>query len=349
MRNFFRGRRLAAAVIAALTIAGPIALTAQPSSAALTNGEDLGVNLQVAQATANPTGPTEITWQDASATVRQGYATLLRVQVTNAGAVPELLGGSVAVNTGGRVDGGFEALSSACSVNGAGATDVVTCTYGLLLPGASTPFYEIPVATPTTGTLTHTATIPNEALGLPVGAEAPDTDTVKTTVTSNSGYGFVTAGETISYNNGSIDVSLTAPNDMGGGGAFVNIYQGDASDSTCGASPCRTAEARTDWVQVGGTAPTAGDPFKVAVHYPGRQTCNGAEFGGTCNPLYFLGTGVTAGPAQPIPFCLSGEGVAVANPDPCIYDINPVAGSGGERTILVAILEDSGFPIPFLG
>jgi hypothetical protein len=350
MRTIFRGRRLAAAVVAALTIAGPIALTAQPTAAETTNGEDLGVNLQVAQATANPTGPTEITWQDSSATVRQGTATLLRVQVSNAGLLPSPLlgGGSVAVNTGGRVDTGFAALSSACSVNGSGATDVVTCTYGQLQSGATTPFFEIPVATPSTGTLTHTATIPNELLGLPLGTEAPDTDTVSTTVTADSGYGFLTEGESYTYNNGSINVTFTAPNDLGGGGAFVNIYQANGSDSTCGATQCAAVEARTDWVQVGGTAPTADDPFRVSIHYPGvQQTCNGVGFPSGCNQVYFLGTGVQAGPAELIPACAAGGGIAHADPDPCVYNILPTGT--GERTFLVAILEDAGFPIPILG
>jgi hypothetical protein len=344
MRTIFRGRRLAAAVVAALTIASPIVLTAQPTSAEATNGEDLGVNLQVAQATANPTGPTEITWQDGSATVRQGTATLLRVQVSNAGLLPSpLLGGSVSVNTGGRVDTGFQALSSACSVNGAGATDVVTCSYGQLPLGGTTPFFEIPVATPSTGTLTHTATIPNELLGLPLGTEAPDSDTVTTTVTANSGYGFVTEGETITYNNGSIDVTFTAPDDLGGGGVFVNIYQGNGSDSTCGENQCAAVEARTDWVQVGGTAPTAGDPFQVSIRYPGvKQTCNGVA--GPCNEIFFLGTGVQAGAAAPIAACVSD---GVADPDPCVDEIIP--SGTGERTFVVALLEDSGFPIPILG
>ena len=347
-------RRIAAAAVAALSIAGPIVLTAGTSSAAVTNGEDFGVDLQVAQATANPTGPTEITWQDGGATVRQGTATLLRVQVTNAGVVPQVLDSSVSVDTGGRVDTGYEQLPSACSVDGTGATDVVTCAVsGLLLPGAATPYFEIPVATPTTGTLTHTASIPNELLGLPLGAEAPDTDTVTTTVTAGSGYGFITEGETIAYNNGSINVSLTAPNNLGGGGVFVNLYQGNGSDSTCGTGPCATVEARTDWVQVSGTAPTANDPFKVSINYPGvQQTCNGVGFPSGCNPLYFLGTGIQAGPAEQIPACAGfspapGGGVPHADPDPCLYGMSP-AGNGS-IVYLVAILEDSGFPLPLLG
>ena len=355
MRTIFRGRRLAAAVVAALTIAGPIALTAQPTAAETTNGEDLGVNLQVAQATANPTGPTEITWQDGSATVRQGTATLLRVQVTNAGLLPApVLGnGSVSVNTGGRVDTGFLALSSACSVNGSGATDVVTCAYGQLQQGASSPFFEIPVATPTAGTLTHKATIPNELLGLPLGTEAPDSDTVTTSVTADSGYGFLTESESYTYNNGSINVTFTAPNNLGGGGVFVNIYQGNGSDSTCGASQCAAVEARTDWVQVGGTAPTADDPFLVSINYPGvQQTCAGVGYPSGCNPLYFFGTGVQAGAAEQIPACASyspspGGGVAHADPDPCLYGMNP-AGNGSV-IYLVAILEDAGFPLPLIG
>ena len=346
-------RRLAAAAVAAFTIAGPIALTAEVSSAGTTNGEDYGVDLQVAQATANPNGPTEITWQDSSATVRQGYATLLRVKVSNAGLLPQLLPSSVAVNTGGRVDTGYEQLPSACSVNGAGATDIVTCSFSGLQSGGSTPYFEIPVATPTAGTLTHTATIPNELLGLPIGAEAPDSDTVTTTVTAGSGYGFITEGETFSWSNGSVNASLTAPQNLGGGGAFVNIYQGNGSDSTCGSGPCASVEARTDWVQVGGTAPTASDPFKVTINYPGvQQTCNGVGYPSGCNPLFFLGTGIQAGPAEQIPACATfspapGGGVAHADPDPCIYGMSP-AGNGS-IVYLVAILEDSGFPLPLPG
>jgi hypothetical protein len=344
-------RKLLAALAATVgLVAGPIAL-AESSSAAITNGEDIGIAIAVAQATANPSGPTEITWQS-SATVRQGTATLLRVQAQNAGAVPQL-SGSISVNTGGQVDEAFEALSGACSVDGSGATDVVSCSYGLLLPGASSPLFEIAVATPTTGTLTHTASVPNETLGLPLGTEAPDTATATTTVTSGSGYGFITEGEKISFNNGSINVSLTAPQNLGGGGAFVNLYQGNGSDSTCGATSCASVEARTDWVQVGGTAPTASDPFRVSVNYPGvMQTCNGVGYPSGCNPLYFLGTGIQAGTAEQIPACAGfspapGGGTPNANPDPCIYGLGP-AGNGSV-TYLVAILEDSGFPIPLIG
>lgn len=344
-------RRLAAAAVAVATIAGPVALTAEAGSAATANVEDYGVDLQVAQATANPTGPTEITWQDGGATVRQGTGTLLRVRVTNTGALPQLLPSSVTVNTDGRVDTNFE-LPAACSVNSAGATDIVRCTFSGLQPGTSTRYFEIPVNTPTTGTLTHTARIPNELLGLPLAPEAPDSDSVTTTVTANSGYGFVSEGETIGFNNGSINVSLTAPQNLGGGGAFVNIYQGSGSDSTCGTGPCADVEARTDWVQVGGTAPTSGDPFRISINYPQvQQKCNGVGFPSGCNPLYFLGTGVQAGPAELIPACASfspsGNGAAIADPDPCIYGMGP-AGNGSV-TYLVAILEDSGFPLPLLG
>ena len=349
MRKVFGGRRLFAAIVATATIAGPVALTAQTSSASPLNVADLGVTLQVAQATQNPLlGGTTITWQG-TATVNPGEGTLLRASMSNDGAIPQS-DATLTVNTGGTVDPDFD-LDPACSASGS----TVTCAFGSLAAGQSSPPVYIGVETGAATSLAHSATVgafPGETVQLPLAQESPDSASATTTV-ADSGYAFLTDGESAEFasSDGDVKSSFTVPEGTtNGGGVFVHLYEGNGSDSLCGTSLCRAAEARADFVQVGGTPATVENPYLVSVEYP-KQNCAGKGLGSKCNPIYHQKTGTTAGLATLTANCAEyhpngNVSDTDANPDPCVY--GRPGGSSGEIKFLLAVLEDIGFPIPQL-
>jgi hypothetical protein len=350
MRKVLGGRRLAVAVIAALTIGGPIALTAQTSAANPLNVADLGVTLQVAQATQNPlTGGTTITWQG-SATVNPGQGTLLRASMSNDGALSQS-DATLTVNTGGDVDPNYD-LDPACSVS---APTTVTCSFGTLAAGQSSPFVYIAVETGAATSLAHQAGVsafPGETVQLPLAPESPDSASASTTV-ANSGFAFLTDGESASFTSADSDVNTVfslPQNATNGGGVFVHLYEGNATDTTCGLSPCYAPEARADFVQVGGTPITKENPLRAAVTYLQiKQTCNGLGGGSGCNPIYFLKTAQTLGIATQVPKCstYAPNGITpYASSDPCVYGLARIDGS---VQYLIALLDDIGFPIPLLG
>jgi hypothetical protein len=352
MRKALGGRRLLAAIVATVTIAGPVALTAQTSAANPLNVADLGVTLEVAQATQNPlTGGTSITWQS-TATVNPGQGTLLRARISNDGAIPQSAA-TLTVDTGGNVDPDFD-LDPACSATTA---TTVTCSFGDLAAGQSSPYVHIGVETGAAPTLAHSAGVsafPGEAVQLPLAPESPDTASASTT-TAVSGFAFITDGESVSFTSSDSDVqtTLTAPvGGTNGGGFFVHLYEGDAGDTVCGLSPCYGAEARADFVQVGGTPIAKENPLRATVTYPQvKQTCNGLGGGSGCNPIHFLKTGQTLGVAPQVPKCSTyapGGGTPYASADPCVYGLGRPQGQGGTVTYLIALLEDIGFPIPKL-
>ena len=347
MRKAFGGRRLLAAIVATATIAGPVALTAQTSAASPLNVADLGVTLQVAQATQHPLlGGTTITWQN-TATVNPGQGTLLRASMANDGTLPQS-DATLTVNTGGTVDPNYD-LDPACSASGS----TVTCAFGSLAAGQSSPTVYIGVETGAATSLAHSASVaafPGEALQLPLAQESPDSASATTNV-SNSGYAFLTDGETASFasSDGDVKSTFTVPaGTTNGGGVFVHLYKGNGSDSLCGTAVCQAAEARADFVQVGGTPATVENPYLISVEYP-KGNCAGRGGGSACNPIYHQKTGTTFGVATLTANCAQYHPNGTvsdtdANPDPCVYG-RPSGGSG-EIRFLIAVLEDIGFPIP---
>jgi hypothetical protein len=336
-----------AAIVATATMAGPIALTAQTSGAHPLNVADLGVSLVVAQATEHPLlGGTTITWQG-SATVNPGQGTLLGATISNDGAIAQS-DATLTVDTGGTVDPNFD-LHPACTAT---TSSTVTCSFGELAAGQSSPFVHIAVETGAATSLQHHAAVsasPGESLQVPLAQESPDSASASTTVAS-SGFAFITDGESTSFTSGDNDVTTTFALPAGatdGGGMFVHLYEGDASDTSCGLSPCYAPEARADFVQVGGTPVSKENPVRVSVTYPQvKQTCNGLGGGSGCNPIHYLKTGQTLGPAPAVPKCSTytpGGGTPYASADPCVYGLDRVDGS---VVYLIALLEDIGFPIP---
>jgi hypothetical protein len=353
MRKVLGGRRLLAAIVATLTVAGPVALTARTSAANPLNVADLGVTLQVAQATQHPLlGGTTIEWQS-TATVNPGEGTLLRASIANDGTLPQS-DATLTVDTGGTVDPDYD-LDPACSAT---SSVTVTCSFGSLAAGQSSPTVHIAVETGAATSLIHTATVaafPGETLQLPLAQESPDSASATTTV-ADSGYAFLTDGESAEFASadGAVKTTFTVqPGTTNGGGAFVHLYEGNGSDSICGTTFCQAAEARADFVQVGGTPATVETPFIVAVEYP-KQNCAGRGGGSSCNPIYHQKTGTTFGLATNTANC-SGENFYHPNgevahphaiPDPCVY--GRPKGDSGEVRFLIAVLEDIGFPIPQL-
>lgn len=359
MRNLFSARRLMAAAVAALSIGGPIALSAQPSQADIAPVADVSASLEVAQATTNPlTGGTTIGWQK-SASVNPGLGTLLRARIDNVGLLP-VLSASITIAPGRKLAPNFT-LDPACVVIAGATADTVTCSYGTLAAGTSTPYVYVPATMPATGTVTSVATTSASPDGIvQLTPNANDSASVTSTAT-NSGYAFLTDGQSASFHSadGKVDSSFTVPaGTTKGGGVFVRLYEGNGSDTTCGSTLCNAPEARADFVQVGGTPVTTDNPFRMAVSYSVKQTCNGLGYGSNCNPIYFLKTAQTAGVANQVQKCVSGyapnssnlTGVK-ANPDPCLYSLGRHGDLDADDpvTYYLALKDDIGFPIPIVG
>ncbi|MDQ1372830.1 MAG: hypothetical protein QOJ09_168 [Actinomycetota bacterium] len=351
-------RKFLAVLVACAAIGGPVALGARPSQADVAPVADAAVSLQVAQATANSVGQTTINWQS-SATVTPAKGTLLRARIDNVGLVP-LFSETLTVNPGAKLAPNFT-IDPACTVTTGATSDTVTCTYGSLAAGASTPYVYVPATMPSTGTITSTASTAASPDGVvQLTPDANDSASVTSTA-ANSGYAFVTDGQSATFHSADAKVDETFSVPTGatkGGGVFVRLYEGDASDTTCGTTTCYTPEARADFVQVGGTPATVDNPFRIAVGYATKQTCNGLGYGSSCNPIFYLKTGQTAGVAQLVQKCTSGYSSNNPNatgvkaiPDPCVYSL----GRHGDLdtddpvTYYIALLDDIGFPIPVLG
>lgn len=350
MRKLIGGRRLLTAVITAVSLTAPIALTTQITAADPLNVGDLGVELQVAQATAAPSGETQITWQN-SADVRAGTGTALRARIYNAGSLPQ---SSVVlnINTGSRVDPDFD-LANGCSVSAGLLADTVSCAVGSLSAGQSSPWFDVAVDTPLLGITFHSTSgtaFPGELISLPLAQEAPDSGSATTSASPTSGYAVLTDGESATYNDSQVNETFAVPEGTTNGGAvFVHLYRGDGSDSTCGTGPCYGPEARADFVQIGGTTASAENPFVMEVVYP-KQSCAGIGSGSSCNPIYHQKTATTSGPAVLTSNCVNYHPNGAvsdvdANPDPCVYG-RPVVG--GNIRFKIALYTDIGFPIPGL-
>ena len=346
-------RRLLAAFVAVAAIGGPLAYAAQPSGAdILPPVSDTGLTLQVARATLTSSGATAITWQNA-ATITPTKDTLVRAQFFNDGTVGQL-SATLTIHVGGKLDPGFP-VAAPCTVTAGSTSDTVTCSYGSVAAGQSEPWVYLAVATGTATSITTTASETAVPDGLAsIAADNDETGSVLTSVTS-SGFAFLTDGQSLTFNSADGNVTETFSVPAGatnGGGVFVHLYEGDGSTSTCGTSgPCYTPMAKADFVQVGGTAAVASNPFTDIVGYPNvKQTCNGLGGGSGCNPIYYLATGITAGAAVQVPKCSTyapGGGTPYASSDPCIYTLTHVGA--GASTYSIALLKDIGFPIPRLG
>lgn len=351
MRNFFRGRRLAAAVIAALSITGPMALMGGTSSADPLNVADLGVEIQVGQAVVAPGGEPTLTWQDV-AQVRPNGGTVIRAKADNTALLPQA-SMTLTVNLGAARDTDYTVHGCQGTLT-LGATQV-TCTTGLA--ATTTGWVYIGVKTGAAGSsVTHTATVSGvlgEALQLPLAPEAADSDTAKTNVVANSQFVFLTDGESASRSGAGANQSFTVPaGATNGGGVFLRQYEDNGADSTCDGAPCYAIEARADFVQVGGTPVADSNPFRMTVHYPGTHlSCTGVGGGADqCNDLFFLRSGFTAGAATGVPRCAGyspDPSVAIAatseGRDPCIFMIRPA----GEASVTfhIALKKDIGFPL----
>lgn len=345
-------RRVLAALVAVAAIGGPLAYAAQPSGAdILPPVSDTGVVLQVAQATLTGSGATAITWQNA-ATINGSQDTLIRAQFINDGTLPQL-SATLTINAGGKLDPGFT-VDPGCSVTPGATSDTVTCSYGTVMGGQSEPFVNLAVQTASATSITSTASETAVPDGLvSVLSDGDETGSVTTTVL-NSGYAFLTDGQSLTFNStdGNVTETFSVPaGGTHGGGLFVHLYEGDGSTSTCGGTTsCYTPMARADFVQVGGTAPVASNPFTDIVGYPNvKQTCNGLGGGSGCNPIYYLSTGIAAGAAVLVPKCTTyaaSGGTPNASSDPCIYTLSHVGS--GSTTYYIALLTDPGFPIPRL-
>ena len=346
-------RRLLGAAVTAVTVAAPLALSAQPSQAdILPPVSDVGVSLQVAQATLNSVGQTVITWQNA-ATITPGKNTLLRAQFYNDGTIPQL-SATLTVDAGGKLAAGF--AIPGCTVSAGLTDDTVSCNYGTVMPGQAEPFVYIAVATGTAPSVTSIATQTATPDGLAtVAPDGDETATATTTVLANSGFAFLTDGQSVSFTSTDGEVSetfaLPAGATGGTGGVFVQLSEVSSAGTTCGGAACYAAEAKASFVQVGGSPVQASNPFTDAITYNNaKQTCNGLGGGSGCNPIYFLPTGVTAGAATQVPKCstygTNGAGTPNASSDPCVYDLTHT--TSGVTTYGIALLSDPGFPIPHL-
>lgn len=351
-RGRWWSRRLLAGVVAA-TIAGPLAL-AEPAPADPLNISDIGVDAEVAQATLAAPGQVDITWQD-EASVIPGTGTLVRARLYNDGLIPQL-DATLTIDAGGQLDPDF-AVDPACEVTEGAVSDTVTCEYGQLDAGASTPLVYVAVetgATPVVSTASGSAT-PDSLVPVEVIADDDETDSVTTTVSAPAGFAFLTDGEATSFTSASGNVRMTFAVPVGatnGGGYFVHLYEGDSSLVTCGVNSCYQPQARADFVQVGGTTePAPATPLRIGVTYPNiKQTCNGLGGPSGCNPIHYLPTGVVAGPAPKVPLCstYAPNGTnAFASSDPCLYGLTRT--TDGIVTYALAVLEDIGFPIPKIG
>ena len=345
-------RRLLAALVATAAIGGPLAYAAQPSGAdILPPVSDTGVTLQVAQATLSSTGATNITWQSA-ASINSAKDTLIRAQFFNDGTLPQL-SAVMTINAGGKLDPGFT-VDPGCSVSPGATSDTVTCSYGTVLGGQSEPFVYLAVQTGSASTINSSASETATPDGLvSLLSDGDETGSVTTTV-SNSGYAFLTDGQSLSFTStdGNVTETFSVPTGgTNGGGVFVHLYEGDGSTSTCGGTTaCYGSMAKADFAQVGGTPAVASNPFTDTIGYPNvKQTCNGLGGGSGCNPIYYLTTGVSSGPATLVPKCSTysaSGGTPNASSDPCIYTLAHTGS--GSTTYYIALLDDIGFPIPQL-
>lgn len=351
-RSHWWSRRLLAGAVAA-AIAAPFSL-AQPATANPLNVSDIGVDAEVAQATLSAPGQVDITWQE-SATVIPGTGTLVRARLYNDGAIPQL-DATLTISAGGQLDGDFD-LDPACVAVDGLVSDTVVCKFGQLDAGASTPFVNVAVEVGAAATIVTTASgtaTPDSLVPVEVVADDDETDSVTTTTSTDTGFAFLTDGESTSFTSasGNVKESFAVPQGAtSGGGFFVHLYEGDSSPATCGGGPCYQPQARADFVQVGGTSqPQPSNPLRMTVSYPNVQsTCNGLAYPG-CNPLYYLPTGVTGGPAALTPPCSTYKpnGTnAFASSDPCVYAVS--ASLSGARTWSIALIDDIGFPIPKIG
>ena len=342
-------RRLLAGVVAAV-IAVPLSL-AQPAPADPLNVSDIGVDAEVAQATLAEPGQVDITWQD-EATILPGTGTLVRARLYNDGAIPQL-DASLTIAGGGQLDPDF-ALDPACDAVQGLLSDTVVCDFGQLDPGESTQYVYAAIEAGTVSPIVTTATgsgTPDSVIPVEVVADDDETDSVTTNVVAQSGFAFLTDGESTSFasTSGNVHETFAVPSGAtNGGGFFVHLYEGDSSLATCGGVACYQPQARADFVQVGGTTePQPTNPLRMSVTYPNvKQTCNGLAYPG-CNPIHYLPTGVTAGDAALVPACSSytpNGTKAVASHDPCVYGVS--ASGNGARTWAIALIDDIGFPIP---
>ena len=347
-RSQWWSRRLLAGAVAA-TIAVPLSL-AGPATADPLNISDIGVDAEVAQATLSSPGQVDITWQE-SATVIPGTGTLVRARLYNDGAIPQL-DARLTISAGGQLDVDFD-LDPACDALEGLLSDTVVCAFGQLDPGESTPFVYVPVeagSAPIVTTASGSAT-PDSLIPVEVVADDDESDSVTTTPLQQAGFAFLTDGESTSFTSasGNVKESFSVPEGAtSGGGFFVHLYEGNSTGVSCGSRTCYEPQARADFVQVGGTTqPQKSNPLRMTVSYPNvLSTCNGLAYPG-CNPIQYLPTGVTAGPAPLTPACstFAPNGTnAFASSDPCVYAMS--AALNGSRTWSIALIDDIGFPIP---
>ena len=323
---------------------------AGPATAEPLNISDIGVDAEVAQVTVSTPGQVDIAWQE-SATIIPGTGTLVRARLYNDGAIPQL-DAKLTISAGGQLDLDFN-LDPACDALQGLLSDTVVCSFGQLNAGESTPFVYVPVeagSAPIVTTASGSAT-PDSLIPVEIVADDDETDSVTTTPLQQSGVAFLTDGESTSFTSasGNVNESFAVPQGAtNGGGFFVHLYEGDSTGATCGNSACYQPQARADFVQVGGTSqPQKNNPLRMTVTYPNvLSKCNGLAYPG-CNPIHYLTTGVTAGPAPLVPACdpyLPNSTNAFASHDPCVYSMK--AEINGARTWSIALLKDIGFPIP---
>lgn len=347
-------RRLLAGAVAA-TVATPLAL-AQQATANPHNISDIGVDAEVAQATLSAPGQVDITWQEA-ATVIPGTGTLVRARLYNDGAIPQL-DARLTIDAGGQLDADFD-LDPACDALEGLLSDTLVCSFGQLDPNESTPFVYAAVEAGST-TIVTTASgsaTPDSLIPAEVVADDDESDSVTTTTQQDTGFAFLTDGESTSFTSasGKMKESFAVPEDAtNGGGYFVHLYEGDSSTATCddnqGDDQCYQPQARADFVRVGGTQPRVDNPLRMTVTYPGVvMKCDGLSYPG-CNPIHYLPTGQTTGEAPRVPACSTykpnGTNAFVSH-DPCVYAMS--ATTRGERTWSIALIDDIGFPIPKIG
>jgi hypothetical protein len=347
-------RRAAALAVATTTIAAPLALLAQPTSADVGPVADAGMHLEVAQATLASTGDVTIAWNTSSATVTPGKDTLVRAQFFNNGSVPTI-SSTMTVNTGGRIDTAYAdpsyAIGGPCSVNTSGATDVVTCNYGYTAAGGNQPYVYLAIKTATAAvTTTGSETAVSSSL-VPIDYDNDDSGSVTSTPVANSGFAFLTDGQSVSFTSTDGKVAETFRLPAGatnGGGFFVQLKETSSAGQTCGGGSCYPVEAAADFLQVGGTTtPTKANPLTMSVTYLTlKQSCNGLGGPSGCAPLYSLPTGVTTGPTTQVPNCTTyapNTGTPYASNDPCIYSLTKT--TQGIVTYAIALLKDVSFPV----
>lgn len=340
-------RRAAALVAATTTIAAPLALLAQPTSADVGPIADAGMTLKVAQATLTSAGTVSINYQS-SATVIPGRDTLLQAQYFNNGQV-DTLSSTMTINLGGPRDAGY-VLDPACKDE---ANNTVTCTYGTTKAGDSQPPVYIPVQTGTS-TLTSTGSEQSFIGGVvPIDWDGDDSATATTNVSNTSGIAFLTDGQSTTFTSadGKVKETFTLPaGATNGGGYFVQLKEITPSPYTCGdaTTQCYGAVGAADFARVGGTEPTAVNPLQMTITYLQlKQSCNGIGGPSGCNPLFYAPTGQASGVTTRVPNCTTyssnGTGAPVASNDPCIYSLTKT--TQGIVTYAIALLKDVGFPV----